>query len=297
MDSLSGEEIGYAFAFSCAPGEYAPIRDGEIDPKWQRKGLYPVMLAALRDVAQRNGCKGIVSRGSGRVADRSTRSWERFARAEPRVRREGSDFYLDGLAANGQRGSQALPLATLALIGIGAFVLWKILRSGESESYGPEATGTGSCRDIDSQTATPRGCGTVSATGYSKGVGTPITLSEVGGKTGYYLQSAPKNVWAAFIRMQSAAARDGVSLRVNSAFRTMSKQRQLYDAYKAGTGNLAAKPGYSTHQMGSAVDIAVRDNSNILPWLRSNAGRYGFWEAVSSEDWHWQYDPARDTFA
>lgn len=107
MDALSGEEVGYVFAFSCAKGEYASIRDSEIDPKWQQKGLYPVMLTALRDVAQRNGCRGIVSRGSGRIADRSTRSWERFARAEPRVRRDGADFYLDGLPTRGR-----IPLAT-----------------------------------------------------------------------------------------------------------------------------------------------------------------------------------------
>ena len=102
------------------------------------------------------------------------------------------------------------------------------------------------------------------------------------------------NVWAAFLRMRSAAAKNGVKLDVNSAFRTMAKQTKLRRDYELGRGSLAARPGYSTHQNGAAVDIAVRENSNILPWLRSNAGAYGFWESVPSENWHWQYDPSRD---
>ena len=300
MDSLSGEEIGYAFAFSCAPGEYAPIRDSEIDPKWQRKGLYPVMLAALRDVAQRNRCKGIVSRGSGRIADRSTRSWERFARAEPRVRREGTDFYLDGLAANGQRGSQALPLAALALVGIAGFVLWKLLSSGESETGEKEAVGPAatrdSCQGIDGKLNLPQGCGTATVTGYVGGRGSPITIREIPGEPGYYLQSSPVDVYGAFLRLRDAAVRAGHAVAVNSAFRTMAKQTALYAAYTAGTGNKAARPGYSTHQNGFAVDLAVK-RGGLLTWLRANANAYGFFETVLGEDWHWAYDPSRDRYA
>lgn len=205
-----------------------------------------------------------------------------------------SDF--DGLAANGQRGSQALPLATLALVGIGAFIVWKILRSGETETYGKEAVGTGPCNNIDGQNATPIGCGTVDATGYVKGVGSPIKLSEIPGAPGYYLQSAPVNVWAAFLRLRDAAQRAGHTVNVNSAFRTMARQSKLYADYLAGIGNKAAKPGYSTHQNGLSVDIAVRDGS-LLTWLRANAGPYGFAETVVGENWHWEYSSSRDRYA
>lgn len=203
---------------------------------------------------------------------------------------------LRGLAASGQRGSQALPLAALALVGIAGFVLWKLLRSGEKESYGREATGSGPCRDIDNQRSTPIGCGTVSATGYVKGVGSPVTLSEIPGAPGYYLQSSPVNVWAAFQRLRDAAERAGHKVPVNSAFRTMARQQQLYADYLAGTGNKAAKPGYSTHQNGFSVDLAVREG-DLLTWLRANADPYGFAETVVGENWHWEYSSSRDRYA
>lgn len=209
-----------------------------------------------------------------------------------------SDF--DGLAANGQRGSQALPLATLALVGIAGFVLWKLFSSGESETGEREAVGPAatrdSCQGIDGKLNLPQGCGVVSATGYVGGIGKPITLREIPGASGYYLQSSPVDVWSAFQRLKSAAVNAGHAVVVNSAFRTMAKQTALFAAYTAGTGNKAAKPGYSTHQNGFALDLAVAQGG-LLSWLRSNASAYGFFETVTGENWHWAYDPAKDRYA
>jgi hypothetical protein len=42
---------------------------------------------------------------------------------------------------------------------------------------------------------------------------------------------------------------------ITSGFRSQAKQQILYDLYKAGKGNLAAKPGTSKHEKGLAVDI------------------------------------------
>lgn len=212
---------------------------------------------------------------------------------EAMLRQEGR---LMGLAANGQRGGSALPLAAIALVGLAGFAIWKLLSSGETETEAREAVGTGPCRDIDSQLAAPIGCGTAAVTGYVGGKGSPITIREIPGAPGYYLQSSPVDVWSAFQRLKTAAVNAGNAVTVNSAFRTMAKQSALYADYMAGRGNKAARPGYSKHQNGTAIDLAVKQG-NLLSWLRSNASAYGFSETVLGENWHWEYDPARDRYA
>ena len=104
-----------------------------------------------------------------------------------------------------------------------------------------------------------------------------------------------ENVAHAFLAMQSAAKQAGVNLVLSSGFRTMEEQERLYAMYQAGTGNLAAKPGYSNHQNGTAVDIAVHDsfNSPEYLWLALNARTYGFVNTGKNfsqpEPWHWEY--------
>lgn len=92
-----------------------------------------------------------------------------------------------------------------------------------------------------------------------------------------------------FLRMKKEAAKDGITLRIQSGFRTMEEQVRLYAKYKSGTGNLAAKPGRSNHQNGIALDI-VNEPKQIVYWLRRNAKRFGFYERVKTEDWHWEYE-------
>jgi LAS superfamily LD-carboxypeptidase LdcB len=77
---------------------------------------------------------------------------------------------------------------------------------------------------------------------------------------------------------------------VNSGYRTYGEQAALYQAYRNGTGNLAAAPGRSTHGLGLSADIQVTDPGK-LRWLRANAGRYGFVNDVPSEAWHWTWRP------
>lgn len=93
-----------------------------------------------------------------------------------------------------------------------------------------------------------------------------------------------------FRRMDAAANAAGIDLRVNSGYRTYAEQASLYDAYIHGHGNLAAKPGTSTHGLGLSADIDVRD-PRTLNWLRHHAAAYGFVNDVPSESWHWTYSP------
>ncbi|HLK99540.1 MAG TPA: M15 family metallopeptidase [Myxococcaceae bacterium] len=95
-----------------------------------------------------------------------------------------------------------------------------------------------------------------------------------------------------YVLMRAAAAAAGVQLQLNSAFRAMEEQRELYQRYLNGTGNLAAKPGFSNHQGGIAVDIATGGTtSRAYAWLAGNAERFGFVRTVPSEPWHWEFRP------
>lgn len=127
---------------------------------------------------------------------------------------------------------------------------------------------------------------------YEKGQRIAITLMDIG--NGKMLR---EEAAGPFIQMVEAARRDGVIISVTSAFRTMAEQQRLYDCYitkKCNNGNLAAKPGYSTHQSGRSVDLNTGSGltarlGTVYRWLAANAGKYGFKNDVASEPWHWTY--------
>jgi LAS superfamily LD-carboxypeptidase LdcB len=91
--------------------------------------------------------------------------------------------------------------------------------------------------------------------------------------------------------MQAAARNAGINLTATSGFRSMEQQRILYQKYLNGTGNLAAKPGYSTHQNGISMDIGGVGgyNTKAFNWLKNNAAKYGFVNDVRGEYWHWTF--------
>ncbi len=97
---------------------------------------------------------------------------------------------------------------------------------------------------------------------------------------------------AAFNRMRSAAAAQGVKIGVTDSYRSFAQQVDL--AKRKGlyqNGGLAATPGKSNHGWGLALDLDVK--SNGLAWLRKNAYKFGFAEAVPREPWHWEYRPGQ----
>ena len=129
----------------------------------------------------------------------------------------------------------------------------------------------------------PRG---TSVTGFVNGSPRRITISSVGNG-----KSMRSDAAASFNKMKAAARRAGISLGVVSGFRTMAQQRSLYAAYRAGRGNLAARPGYSNHQGGTAADLTVPGGygSRTYRWLQAHARAYGFVNDVRGEPWHWTY--------
>ncbi len=77
----------------------------------------------------------------------------------------------------------------------------------------------------------------------------------------------------------------------------MEYQKLLYKRYQDDLKNgrvparLAAKPGYSNHQSGTAVDEPVASNPKKKPWLARNALHFNFVATVKSEDWHFDHNP------
>jgi LAS superfamily LD-carboxypeptidase LdcB len=134
--------------------------------------------------------------------------------------------------------------------------------------------------------------GAKKAYAYVGGKPVEIDLVDIGG--GFKLARPAAN---AFIVMRAAAAKDGIVIKVNSAFRSMEEQTSLWNAYQAGTGNLAARPGYSNHQNGIAVDIDVDGSfvSEVYKWLNEFGGQFDWINTGKNfsqkEPWHWEYKP------
>lgn len=111
-----------------------------------------------------------------------------------------------------------------------------------------------------------------------------------------------------FVQMSDAARKEGLSLKAISAYRTEDYQRNLYNNKLRATGktnadNYSARPGYSEHQTGLAVDINTTresfENTYEFRWLQNHAYEYGFimrypkgkeWiTGYSYEPWHYRY--------
>jgi D-alanyl-D-alanine carboxypeptidase len=112
--------------------------------------------------------------------------------------------------------------------------------------------------------------------------GNPFTIEviNIGGK------AAAKPTGHAFLKMQKAADAAGVRLVINSGFRTMAEQKFLFACFQnknCNNGNLAARPGFSNHQSGRALDLSTSS------WLANNAARFGFRRTVPSEAWHYEF--------
>jgi len=120
------------------------------------------------------------------------------------------------------------------------------------------------------------------ATGWAHGRKKKIELVYVSGV------ELEKRTAKAFREMAKAARKKGLELAIRSGFRSHDKQKELYARFRRGWGHLAAKPGYSNHQNGKAVDIYI-DDYRVYEWLKKNANKFGFKRTVKREAWHWEY--------
>ncbi len=115
----------------------------------------------------------------------------------------------------------------------------------------------------------------------------------------------------AFKRMRNDASGQGLKIRAVSGYRTVEYQRGLYNRYlssdsQENVDRYSARPGYSEHHTGLAVDVfgstdGLRQfvNTPELPWVRDNCYKYGFIirylegtediTGYESEPWHLRY--------
>jgi len=128
--------------------------------------------------------------------------------------------------------------------------------------------------------------------------------------SGYGVGSLRPEAAAQFRAMADAAARDGLSLRSVSAYRSYQRQTTLYNQYLAtdsrrSVDRYSARPGYSEHQTGLAVDINAAGTSARFQstpeyaWLVAHCAEFGFIlrypqgkEAITGykfESWHYRY--------
>lgn len=126
-------------------------------------------------------------------------------------------------------------------------------------------------------------CTPIEESGWRNGRRTPVTLIAVDH------DRVERTTANAYLAMRKAAAADGVELVIFSAFRSEEEQRYFYECFKTCSCNScapAAKPGFSNHQMGRAIDIAMWPG--VHDWLALHAGKFGFAETVRGEPWHWE---------
>ena len=128
---------------------------------------------------------------------------------------------------------------------------------------------------------------------------------------GFQMRPETATAWS---RLKKDAAARGYSLRMVSAYRSYSYQRDLYHRYvqqygRAHADRISARPGHSEHQTGLAIDIGLSSGSCQLTscfgdtaagkWVAANAWRYGLilrypqgTESVTGymdEPWHFRY--------
>lgn len=135
----------------------------------------------------------------------------------------------------------------------------------------------------------------------------PASLTSVG--NGQKMRSEAAQ---AFLTMQTTAAADNAAITTTSGYRSYSYQTSIYNNYVATYGvaqtdTFSARPGYSEHQTGLAIDIqgggCTLDNcfANTTQgkWLAENAYKYGFLlrypaektaiTGYTHEAWHFRY--------
>jgi hypothetical protein len=99
---------------------------------------------------------------------------------------------------------------------------------------------------------------------------------------------------ARFAAAQSFARADGVVLAITSGFRSLERQRMLFDREVAirGSESEAAKwvlpPQFSHHPQGLAIDVNYPGDRPGAFWLETNGSRFGLCRVYANEWWHFE---------
>lgn len=127
-------------------------------------------------------------------------------------------------------------------------------------------------------------------------------------KEGIYLVEEARDN---FYKLVDKAKEEGLTIRAISAYRGYTYQKRLYDKYVEADGvnkadTYSARPGFSDHQTGLAVDVDNTissfenfTNTKEYQWMLDNSYKYGFIlrypsgkESITTyqfESWHYRY--------
>ena len=92
------------------------------------------------------------------------------------------------------------------------------------------------------------------------------------------------DVALAFDRMDAAARADGITLAINSGYRSDAEQAVLWA--RNPDPKMVARPGTSLHRNGTELDLGP---PSAYAWLAANAPRFHFIQRYAWEDWHYGY--------
>lgn len=99
-----------------------------------------------------------------------------------------------------------------------------------------------------------------------------------------------------FLAMHEAARKDGVTLKVTSAYRSEADQVAIWSRLGSGKAAVPCSKGGngSNHNSGVAVDISVGCkngqsgcNTKTYNWLKANGSKWGFKNALPTDPLHW----------
>ena len=140
---------------------------------------------------------------------------------------------------------------------------------------------------------------------------TPSKLEDIEEK--YLVETASNyqlhaDVYPQLVRLLDASAKEGLDIKVASAYRSFGTQSALKSAYSftygSGANPFSADQGYSEHQLGTTVDFSAGEtgisgtivSTKEYKWLKDNAHNYGFILSYPEnnayykfEPWHWRY--------
>lgn len=148
--------------------------------------------------------------------------------------------------------------------------------------------------------------------GYKTGSGggtttPPITSGPTSGIVTVGGIKVAQSIAAQVANLLAAAEKDGLTL-TGGGWRSPEAQINLrrtncgpthYDIYEKPPGEChptTAKPGTSNHEKGLAIDFDLNGDEDQLDvqradprfkWLQANAARYGLYNKISNEPWHW----------
>ena len=116
----------------------------------------------------------------------------------------------------------------------------------------------------------------------------PATMATGGGYRGPLVyrqgEGMRPDVAAALDRMAAVAAGAGLTLVVNSGFRSDAEQAALFAAHP--DPRWVAPPGHSLHRCATELDLGPPE---AYGWLAVNARRFGFVQRYSWEAWHYGF--------